>query len=299
MAKAKVTYFFNRLYETVKNYKDDMENITVTDHNKYFVLIKDITNKLKDAVKNYREFDPTVFIDDHDIKLYRIHNILSKNDYSIYIDKELMKNVTSPHDILFMNILKVQNVENRLGKLTSVTFNKFVKGITYFESDHVQDNPIYHRETSCGDKTRTHVDKFVLRISNSSLDKERKQRAAKMCYIERLIYDQIHENIYRTQDIGHKLEIHNMERLYMEYFPMEPLTVTVEFDDVYPVKVIINYGKYTEEYYKPYNKQWGKRNEKVYCKKTQRGMKFDKVQTYESGDVAWMPQDGGKRRIVK
>lgn len=286
MAKAKVTYFFNRLYETVKNYKADMEDAKITDHYKYLIPIADITNKLKIAVKDDKTFDPNIFIEEHAVRLYRIHNILSNNDYSIYINTAIMNKVKSPHDILFMNILKIQNVDTRLAKLASVTFNKFVEGITYFKSDHVQDNPIYHRETSCGDK-------FVVRISNSSLDKERKQRAAKMCYIERLIYDQVHENIYRNQDLGHKLEIHNMERLYMEYFPLEPLSVVVEFDDVYPVKVTINYGKYTEEYYK----QWGK-TKKVYCKKTHKGKVFDKVQTYESGDLAWMPQDGG-RRIVK
>jgi hypothetical protein len=282
MAKAKVTYFFNKVYEAVDDFKKHMEEPVIKQYDVHIKIISDLAKKFRDAVNKDLTFDQKLFIDKHGGKLFRIHNILSNNDYSIYMNKQILLKLKSPHDIIFMSSLGIKNVEDTFKRLVTSIFNKFVQGITYFKDDHVIDNPIYHREASCGDKQKNHVDKFAMKLTNAAMEKEKKERAVRMCYIERLIYDQIYENVYKTQDLGHKLELHNMGQMFLLYFPGETLTVTVEFDDVYPVKVIIKNNKEVREYYK----QWD--NSKVYCKMLRGATRFDKVQTYASGETAWM-----------
>lgn len=283
MAKATVTFFFNKLYEAVNNFKSHMEEPTLKNYDEHLDNIIEIAKKFRNATNKDLSFDRKHFLDKHGAKLYRIHNVLSNNDYAIYMTKDTIGNLKSPHDIIFTSVLKLRNVDTTFTRLVSSIFNKFVQGITYFKDDHVLDNPIYHREASCGDKKKDHIDKFSIKLSNSTLDKDRKLRAVRMCYIERLIFDQIYENVYKRQDLGHKLELHNMELMFQSYFPNITLSVTVEFDDVYPVKVIItNNKREVEEYYK----QWD--NPKVYCQLRRGGQLFDKIQTFASGETSWM-----------
>jgi len=122
------------------------------------------------------------------------------------------------------------------GYLPTVLFNEFCKGITYFDNEDIHERPSYHRDASCGSATKTAIEKFSIQTKDTPEEVIRKKAAVRLCYIERLIYDDIYRTILYSQDISHLFEKQTMDRLHSEYFPSDNITVKLIYNDVvFPV----------------------------------------------------------------
>ena len=75
------------------------------------------------------------------------------------------------------------------------------------------DDPIYHRPGSCGDRNVNFIDKFAINVTDDRSSIYTKKMALKQCYIERTLYDKIYEHVLHKQNLGHLIELRNIERL--------------------------------------------------------------------------------------
>jgi hypothetical protein len=254
-------------------------------------LLSKKINTLKCKCNAFINFNKESFISKYSGLLYRIHDILVGYYAKQFLDVNKLKECKSVHDVLFNSIFGISKPDEYFKFLPTIIFNEFVKGITYFQDDHNVDNPVYHRDASCGDKKLNSNQKFSIDITNSNISKLRKKKLTKTCYLERLIYDKIYLNVFHVQDLAHLNELKLMEILHDDYYRHYSLNCEIKFseDGVYPEKLTIYtkvltdaFGVFTsEEYYKKYN------SDKVKCQLIKNGQIFDKIQTFEK-EEAWL-----------
>jgi hypothetical protein len=146
------------------------------------------------------------------------------------------------------------------------TFEAFIKGITYFASEHDDHaRPAYHRLYSCGPSNQAYREgNLICSEGLSAAELRRRRPLIERCYIERLVYDQIykHEALRSdgvpadmssyanagegdsgeggaTQNEGH---LFNLERTLQDFetcFPQTKLTVHVSYHDGMPHRLVV------------------------------------------------------------
>jgi hypothetical protein len=130
-----------------------------------------------------------------------------------------------------MNALNIKRPMSRFASVPALFLEHLLRGITYFESDEDVDWPRYHRKQSCGKKTQTYLEKFKIYTDDSKRIVDKKKAALQKCYIERLVYNELHHRILHRQDTGHLVELRNIQQLWQDYFPGEEIFVKVEYDE--------------------------------------------------------------------
>lgn len=285
----------NELLEQLKTIVYDLKDTCVShvlSQPQFAVFSNNISACVRRFAASVSEINKKAFVDNNACILFKVHDIMVGQFSKTYLYKQQRAVLRSPHDMFFKS-LEIKSPGARFSRLPTNIFNEFTKGITYFETDHVPGNPIYHREESCGDANVPSNQKFVERITNSSLDRKRKHVTIRRCYIERLIYDVIYSNTFYKQDIQHLHELKSVEQLHDSYYKDESVSIKIKFrDDIYPerLSIITEYPSRIET--NTYAKQWGSAN--VSCKKTVFFTKkeiafesYDKTQTYER-EEAWL-----------
>ena len=244
---------------------------------------------LKDLYKQLRKhksFNHAVFVKDHEVYFYRIHDTTVGEYAKLRCNASIIQRLRAMRDTLFSKF-GIPNTHS-FQHLATEEFNKFIKGITYFRMhmDGSVENPVYHREMSCGAKSLTYEVKFVNALTSASeTEKQRIVMAIRACYVERMIYDQIYTTYFHFQDTGHQKEMQNMNHLYNKHYKFAPLSVKVQFDeeDVKPVSVTIFGGDIdhvvVQEYVKIRNS--------VQCKMNKNGKLYTKQQTFDH-EESWL-----------
>ena len=102
----------------------------------------------------------------------------------------------------------------------------FLRGITYFNNQPSHEWPIYHRDASCGTKTKTYREKFEDAAKNPD-----KQKILETCYIERMVFDELHRHYIGKQDIRHEVERKRMEILWQDANPGQRIKIEIAYDE--------------------------------------------------------------------
>ena len=240
----KVQDVFNVLYTEVNKHARLISQsiFTEIDLKSSEKIMSLMAKAFRKTIKDFKIFNRQDFIDRNAGQLYRINSVLVGYFAKLFLNNQQISHFISLHNIIFKSSLIILKPSTYFKSLATIIFNKFVKGITYFSNDDVPQNIVYHREQSCGSKTKSVAEKFSEKISQSDLDKLRIKSIVRICYIERLIYDKIFFTVFHFQDPEHLIELRKMEIMYDKYFPFENIYVDdVHFTDekVYPEKVTI------------------------------------------------------------
>lgn len=195
----------------------------------------DIGSRLKTFLKLLNEASDVqlyYFKEKFQGELHRMKAVIAKFDRSM-------------HDKIY-NKLKISRY---ISNVTSI-FEEFIKGITYFE--HEKDDkaiPIYHRLYACGPYADTHRQGNLICTQDMSKDELRRRRPLiERCYIERLIYNEIHKyyslhfptkNDSPTQDEGHLFRMKITQEDFQTCFPETTITVDIHHEDNIPIKAVI------------------------------------------------------------
>lgn len=234
------------------------------------------------------------FFDSNMHLFHQIHTTLAGH-YISNGHKDLIQLFRSPHDMIFGS-MDVKRPGAKFRRLPTKVFTEFIKGITFFAGDPVRENPVYHRTSSCGTGELTVADKFRRTRGYSEESGYLNREHVKRCYIERLIYNEIFENILYTQDHGHLRELKEMERLYQDLYPTSNLAVKVgHFEGtprIFPTSLRVTDGDmYTEDYRKDANSNI------VRCLKVDNGQTYHKFQTFDA-ETPWLPGSHLTRRAT-
>lgn len=152
-------------------------------------------------------------------------------------------------DILFKNIL---HFDSHMLLGITITFENFVKGITYFSDEKENKNqiPIYHRASSCGNKRKNFRDMIL----NNDIPEEEKKKHIFKCYLEKLIYDNMYRHLILhfpknmntqelTQNKGHLHQLNNRAQNYYNYYLGKNIKIEILYDNLFPSMLIIYYTK--------------------------------------------------------
>jgi len=142
--------------------------------------------------------------------------------------------------LIFNDMFQFNNLRTQVTEI----FDEFVKGITLFNHDlpaQPIDAPAYHRPKSCG--PRSSPDRKCA-IDDGPSELEINKKLAFTCYIERLIYNEIHTrynlyfppnssfDIYSAQDEGHVAKIKRVCNDFETCFPNIKIVVELGFDKI-------------------------------------------------------------------
>lgn len=251
------------------------------DHHKK--VLDSLANQWKSMAVTLTRKEKNKFFDANIHLFHQIHTTLVGH-YISNGHKELVQLFRSPHDIIFRS-MDIKRPGAKFRRLPTKVFTEFVKGITFFSKDAVRETPVYHRLKACGTSELAIADKFR-RIRGYSADSAHTNKErVRLCYIERLIYNQIFETILHTQDHGHIRELKEMERLYQDLFPSSNLDVKVgHFEGIpriFPTTLHVTDDEYIEHYHKDINSNL------VRCSKKQNGQTYHKFQSFE-GETPWL-----------
>jgi len=251
---------------------------------KLFVKNNDNIDNIKEAIDEFLNYinDNQNMIDTiielYLPELYYIHIKLVKD--KVILDKisiKKIKQLRSIHDKLFKKF-NMTYMNKKFLQVSTILFTEFCKGITYFKDSETSLVPIYHREESCGEKLKNHIEKFAILPDDNSIIINKKKNAVRKCYIERKIYDIIYSRINELQEVRHLVELKNIERLYQDYFTNESIDVTIKFkNDLYP-KVLTLIIKTNDDIL---IETYTKTNKNVKCTKELNGKKYNKEQTFD------------------
>lgn len=198
-------------------------------------------------------------------------------------------NARSCVDILFKNIL---HFDSNMPLGITITFENFVKGITYFSDEKENKNqiPIYHRAASCGNKRKNFRDL----ISQNYISEEEKKKHILKCYLERLIYDDMYKHLtlhfaknMNTQELIQNIG-HLLNQNYYNHFLGEDIKIELLYDNLFPSILNVYYLKNnvlqrTERFLKSTyiddydNTQY---SNNVYCTKIEGGNETHFVQSF-------------------
>jgi hypothetical protein len=269
---------FDELYSEILAFRDYLSTGIITDSG-----VKQWCKKLAKPIKTFvsrskqnTKQDIDAFIEDNIGQIYRFHETLAGVYGKTYMDSKQINDCRSPHDTVMQNVLNIKRPSRRFQHMPTKIFNKFVRGITYFASESVVEQPIYHRDASCGSANLDYITKFVNRSATAD--------SLERCYIERLIYDAIYTTVYYKQDLGHLQELRNIERLYQERNSGITIRVEVNFHNlILPAELVI---RWTKAWDKTITEIYSKNNnDQVDCKRidTTSGyiMKYTKIQDFD------------------
>lgn len=292
MTEMKVNSEFRKFYENIKDFRIFLRNHRLMNEsqvdNTLDSLHKDV-QRFTNLYSTYYDTDKKRddFIKKFSMELYQIHDtLIGKEMKKVFIDVSYHSKFRSLYDTFFKKCLGMVQVQKRLSYLPTLLFNKFIEGITYFHQDTTDERPVYHRALSCGAQNLTSQYKFIdaMKIKTKPLQERLLiKKFVRTCYIERLIYDDIYNNTFHQQDLGHLHELKTVEQIYEKYYPKHNLYFKMKYDDDnYPIMLLITEKTpdlTTEETYTV-----SRKNERVLCSKTTSGkgiMRYEKVQTFK------------------
>lgn len=241
-------------------------------------------NYLKDVLKNLIDCSRgrlskqdciiklTLFKDDIRSKLTNqvLKDQFINNHYDILssIKFELEYLIKEPHmqpnndiirlrDRLYADLLRIVHIQNEMRKVTTI-FNEFLKGITYFNNQIPNSGqPIYHRPAiSC--PSRGNINEECINTNTAPM----KSKNIRLCYIERLIYDELWSKmIFSPQDIRH------IEWLNDTCYKDQDIFVEVEMNEenTMPISLKIFDDNIIEHYEKILNPMNNTYDNIVYC----------------------------------
>lgn len=203
--------------------------------------LHDLKASLKRWERELRAADPDslpLFYDRHHNEIDRI---------VLQLRKIQDPQITGYHDRIFT---KLFHVSKRIPTNLSRVFKEFIKGITYLEFQTTIEVPAYHRLQSCGPGD----DAFRKTYQQCPPDMDRARRndvrgKIETCYIERLIYDQMYENLTlhfpekgsdeHHQNASHERRLELTHDDFKTCFPNLDVKVDLEFEMNWPVSVRI------------------------------------------------------------
>lgn len=153
------------------------------------------------------------------------------------------KDLRAFHDRIFTNIF---HIGNRVPRNVTRVFDDFVKGITYFDYENPAQEPIYHRLHACGNGTNPFRQQY--NQCTGSMDRKTKKDVKsriEKCFLERIIYDRLFQDLELTfdkdpeQDEGH---VHRMKLTQDDFescFPQTKVEIDIEYDNHLPFKLTI------------------------------------------------------------
>lgn len=197
----------------------------------YFITHPKYTQVKTDILVNLRVASSKSLVATEPMKYYRVFDTLIGPFAQVYLPATEIKIFHGPVYSFFNKVLKI-NPKTYFNYIPTKVFEEFIKGITLFEESNntILSQPAYHRPDSCGRKDIDFLTKF---------QKKNNVQALRMCIIERKIYDHIYEHILYKQDAGHLLELHRLERLYLDH-TLQKIDVTVHFkNDIVPYLLIV------------------------------------------------------------
>ena len=199
------------------------------DQDNFVTLLDKYTLQLENLWKNANKKTYNQFVDAHIGELVQIRKLLTGKNRQIYFTKQYSTMLTLCNTRIFSNTFRIARINARFSRLPTEIFTEFIKGITFFKSDITSEleDPPYHQPPSCGSADETFINKFKITESMSmypALINSRK-RAVKLCYIERLIYNNIYTYVIDKQNTGHLVELYQLERLFQDYYPDHKLTI--------------------------------------------------------------------------
>jgi hypothetical protein len=264
---------FDVLYKLTQEFKTYLISNRVNLDKELRIFGDKITKATIKWCKQINEMNRETFISQNKVKLFSIHDTLCGSLKGLYFkdDKHTML-LRSCHDKIFRTCLNIKQPARRFATLANELATSFCHGITYFGA--TSETPFYHREESCGDKAKTASEKFALAPS---------QQMARLCYIERVIYDKIYTNTFYKQDVRHMYELESMARIYDSYFPGENIQINISFkDDIQPIKLTILYYEKSNIIIEEYTHV----SQQIHCIKHAYGAQYTKVQT-SSQEQPW------------
>lgn len=217
-------------------------------------------------------------------------------------------------DKIYGSILSGLDVEISSRKVTQV-FDEFVKGITYFNDEEVYDqrHPVYHRRGSCSPRGQQNIP------CKSGMYDETVSKEIEKCYLERLIYDAIWQELCNTQqDKGHLEWLEETRRAYLSCHPNHSIVVEFDFNsrrlsndnvsaserNIVPTQMSVKYfdgnGVETnnEIFTKTYNSITRVYDYPVRCKKIENGRMFIKYTDFEN-QGSWVSLVGGEPKKTR
>jgi hypothetical protein len=240
-------------------------------------------DKLKDKIRNINVND---FSGNHQTILYFIHESLVGSFFKTYLKNcGNSHNLRSFHDKLFTKLLHIRNPKVFFRQLPTFIATEFCEGITFFKNNSGKESiPFYHRDYSCGDKTKTATEKFV------NAENDNKVHFLKNCYIERYIYDIIYTQVTHQQNIEHLHELKIIEQMYQDKHPNEKLKIFIDFDkDLTEPKTLTVMTEYIDKKYIT-TEIFMKQKHFTSCKKyDNKNNVYEKTQTYEQ-EEPWILQ---------
>ena len=212
-------------------------------------LDKDITN-FGISLENLRIHLSTITISDEEkykfcmdfreyiLELKKLLDELGRQKRFLYGNRQI--SIISYNTTILNNIFNYLTFYANLRNIVTTTFNEFMKGITYFQTNSSVSRPIYHRDQSCGPNNANTIYKknnlnCEINIDNDELIRRRTN--SKNCYIERLVYDKLWVHFMsQPQNIGHGNELLNTD---YEYFAT--ISIDIKYDNHFPSKLIITF----------------------------------------------------------
>jgi hypothetical protein len=245
---------FQQFYKNVKEFREYLRKNRFNNDSYIKLTLHSLKNGLVKFTELYTQQNREAFIQTFPMELYLIHDTLIGKD-----DKKLNGKFRSLHDAFFKTCLGIVHVQKRLSFLPTLLFNKFIKDTT--------------RELSCGAQDVTSQYKFI-NAMNILRERVLIKMFERTCYIERLIFDDIHNNAFHQQDLGQ----HKQFKLKYD-------------DDNYPQMLIITdktHELITDETY-----TISRMHDRVMCVRTTRSKdgitRYEKVQTFKQ-EEPWILQ---------
>ena len=291
---------YNLVWNLIKTTWRDIYLHRLLNQDEFVTLLDTHTLQLEKLWKKVNKDIYNQFVSDHIGELVQIRKLLTGKNRQIYFKKQYNASLTMCNTRIFSNTFRISRINTRFAHLPTEIFTEFRKGITFFQSDITSklEDPPYHRPPSCGSADETFINKFKITESMSQSIINSRKRAVKLCYIERLIYNNIYTYIIDKQNTGHLVELYQLERLFQDYYPDHKLTIdtNIGVNQFAPTFLLIidSYDNNTFHIEETYQKET---NGNVICKRIlfrNHGhsspfevKKTNKTQSFITGEVPW------------
>lgn len=186
----------------------------------------------------------------------RVSRVMRKPDIARVISASNVqgRSIRRLRDVVLDPIFRLTHNVTILQTFVNNVFTEFVKGITYFQVDTVHQPPVYHRDSSCGQRNRAGLAGLDCTGHDTGSD-EWTHRSSKVrnCLVDRLVYDQIFckYHPFCEQDLRHAHMLRDTDRAMNKFescFPNTPLHVTLEWsaDGLFPTVLNVQIGNATK-----------------------------------------------------
>jgi len=281
---------FKQLCKTIFDIRDHV-TMYGRKNTQYDVLFKNLMGNLKAWHKSLISLsllDKQTLVQGNPGELYKIYDTCVGPWSRLYASEDDKDKCRNLFDSCFGK-LKISSPRTYFKGLPTEIFREFIQGITYFKNQEPVSRPVYHRDASCGSAFIDYGKKYRILEDDTPSVIRRNKNTLMRCYIERLIYDSIYQQLFHEQDAGHLLEIQQLERLVQDYTGTD-VYVKMKYENIiYPTQLILQLNsansRTTVATYETYTKPWGSSvvvcTQKKEQKKTHQLIHYKKTQTFE------------------